>query len=111
MHGVAEVAGPATLAVPSEEAAIMKRWLDRDLHPQVDKSMADAICCDYVQIAQVYDLRELRLTWPSLEIEFKIKVPFQSQGFPSIGGSSLRAAVVAFCNSCGVPVRRRSGEE
>ena len=71
VHGVAEVAGPATLAVPSEEAAIVKRWLDRDLHPQFDKSMADAICCDYVQIAQVYDLRELRLMWPSWRLSSK----------------------------------------
>ena len=89
LQGIAVLAGSAVRNCQCEDLEDVFKLLHEDYHAPLCEYLSEGHVYDYVEFADVFDLRHLRLSWSKVWEDYSAKRPGQHQGFPKIGGLGL----------------------
>jgi hypothetical protein len=94
VHGLAVLASSAHVNRPVSDGPACLPGMGKHLHTPFLKYLEGCCCFDSMQIAQVYDLRDRKVTWQQLATMLETTLPKQTQGFPSVGGEHCRSQLL-----------------
>ena len=110
VHGVALIDEDAELSLPIEELhhVMTNQYVESHLHADLRAILDNKKKFDAVKISAVFDLRTRNITWTSLEKHLEVKFPKQSQGYPWIGGQTVKTKLLELCKGEGSILRKRT---
>ena len=101
-QGVAILAGPATTGHAVSELESVLTHVDPQYHGELRSYLQEGVVFDLVHVSTVYDLRELDMSWRDIVQSCGVHMPPIRQGFPCVGGPSVRAALLKLGSERGV---------
>jgi hypothetical protein len=101
-HGIAMVAGPSTKALPADQLGDVLKFVSNELHDALHEYMEGYAVFDYMLFSNVWDIRDLGMSWTAFALWTGATLPRNRQGFPKLIGSNLKDKLLTLASENGV---------